>query len=139
MDIRARAYPNGFELPALTKQLTLESFHAFEEVMPRPRNLHNDEQLAKESGLGATVGSGTMVMSFLDQLMQSSFGDRWHRTGKSRIYLLRPLLAGDTLVMRAKVCGRLPEAGGTRIVFDVTAHGDGEKLISTGTSSVVVP
>ncbi len=57
----------GYELPTVSKEITLEKMRAYS-GWPR-RNIHTDDEVARRAGLPRAVCQGTQHMNYLSEVL----------------------------------------------------------------------
>jgi acyl dehydratase len=142
--VATHSYAAGVELGPLRKGLTQGQIADFEAssatMMEREllRNIHNDPDLALESGLASPIASGMMSVSFLNQLLIGAFGGAWTRGGRLAVSFIRSLHAGDEAVARATVTSVESGNGGTRLELEVWCENQDGERVTTGTAALTL-
>jgi acyl dehydratase len=137
-------YAAGVELGPLRKGLTQGQIADFEAssatMMERKllRNIHNDPDLALESGLTRPIASGMMSVSFLNQLLIGEFGDGWTHGGRLAVSFIRSLHAGDEAAARARVTSVRRGAEGTRLELEIWCENQDGDRVTTGTATLTL-
>jgi acyl dehydratase len=86
-----------------------------------PGNIHSDLEVARRTGLDATIAQGMMTLAYASELMTQVCGPAWLEQGEISVKFTKPVFAGDTVVVRAE-----PREGG----FEVSAtNQDGDTLM----------
>jgi len=140
--VATRSYAAGVELGPLRKALTQAQIADFEAssatMMEREllRNIHNDPDLALESGLTRPIASGMMSVSFLNQLLIGEFGDGWTHGGRLAVSFIRSLHAGDEAVARATVTSVESGAQGTQLELEIWCENRAGDRVTTGTAAL---
>ncbi len=128
------AWAVGDELPPLLKELTLERLIAYGGPA---KNLHSDLAAARAEGFPSVVAWGMLSVSFVSELLGSHFGLGWARGGRLSVSLVKPLFAGDTVAVRARVSGVEAEGDAVRYAFDIWCeNGRGDRVLA-GTASAL--
>jgi acyl dehydratase len=98
------------------------------------RNLHTDEEKAREAGLPAMIASGTQSEGLLIELMLDLFGEAWFGTGIVELKLPMSVFVGDTVTPRATVTeiDEVPE--GRRYSLEVWCEKQTGDRVLTGTA-----
>jgi acyl dehydratase len=142
--VATRSYAAGVELGPLRKALTQGQIADFEAssatMMEREllRNIHNDPDLALESGLARPIASGMMSVSFLNQLLIDEFGEGWTHGGRLAVSFVRSLHTGDEAVTRAIVTSVESGAEGTRLELEVWCENQDGERVTTGTAALAL-
>ena len=66
-----------------------------------PGNIHSDLEVAKRTGLDATIAQGMMTIAFASELMTQVCGAVWLERGEIAVKFTKPVYAGDTVTVRA--------------------------------------
>lgn len=133
----------GTELPPLVKHMKLENMRLFSggEGRAQKVNLHTDATAAqRDTGLKQPFASGRMPLGYACEMMSRFLGlDTFNRTGRIDFKFVKPVMPGDTITVRGRVCEleELPE--GTRVTVDISCENQNGEKISVGTGSGVVP
>ena len=67
-----------------------------------PGNIHSDLEVAKRTGLDATIAQGMMTIAFASELMTRVRGPEWLKRGEIAVKFTKPVYAGDTVTVRAE-------------------------------------
>ncbi len=81
----------------LTKHVTQDDMT----VYSGPGNIHSDLEVAKRTGLDATIAQGMMTLAFASELMTQVCGTAWLERGEIAVKFTKPVYAGDTVTIRA--------------------------------------
>ncbi|MDP6782289.1 MAG: MaoC family dehydratase [Dehalococcoidia bacterium] len=127
----------GYELPTVSKEITLEKMRAYS-GWPR-RNIHTDDEVARQAGLPRAVCQGTQHMTYLSEVLKRFFGEHWMRGGKLSITFIGLVMPGDVVTPRAIVREKVPEGEGRCLNLEVWVENQrGEKVV-VGTASATMP
>ncbi|MEX2537742.1 MAG: MaoC family dehydratase [Actinomycetota bacterium] len=66
-----------------------------------PGNIHSDIEVAKRTGLDATIAQGVMTLAFASELMTRIHGSHWLERGEIEVKFTKPVFADDTVTIRA--------------------------------------
>ena len=122
-----RALAVGDELPPLVKELTLERLIAYGGPA---KNLHSDLEAARAEGFPSVVAWGMLSVAFVSELLGARFGLGWARGGRLSVSLVKPVFAGNTVAVRARVTSAEAADAGWRYGFDVWCETEtGEKVL----------
>jgi acyl dehydratase len=66
-----------------------------------PGNIHSDLDVAKRTGLDATIAQGMMTLAFASELMSHVCGAKWLERGELDVKFTKPVVAGDTVTVTA--------------------------------------
>lgn len=67
-----------------------------------PGNIHSDIEVARRTGLDATIAQGMMTLAFASELMTAVCGPSWLERGEIEVKFTKPVYAGDTVTVRAE-------------------------------------
>lgn len=133
----------GTILSGPTKRITLSNIRDFEKCsallwdQDPGDNLHTSEAKARSAGFDRPIASGMMSVSYLDELLTTTFGARWTQSGNLSLAFIAPARAGDEVRAMAEISERAREPGGYVTSLTVWCErGDGTKT-SAGTASLL--
>jgi acyl dehydratase len=105
-----------------------------------PSIFTDPETAEKTLGMGRTVASGRMTLSFAVETLRRFFGERiYNHTGIADLRFIRPTRAGDTVTVRGKVTSITSEANGSRIAVELTVQNGNGETTAVGGGSAIVP
>jgi acyl dehydratase len=81
----------------LTKEVTQDDMTRYS----GPDNIHSDVEVAKRTGLDATVAQGMMVLAYASELLTAIHGAAWLEGGEIEVKFIGLVFAGDTITVRA--------------------------------------
>ena len=91
-------------LGPLVRSMTHEAMVLYEP--PGEKNLHTDDEVARQAGLPAAIATGTLFLAYVFDLLHRSYGDA-SRVGTSLDVRIRlPVFAGDRVETTADVLSR---------------------------------
>lgn len=82
----------------LTKHVTQDDMTLYS----GPGNIHSDIEVAKRTGLDATIAQGMMTLAFASELMTRIHGPAWLERGDISVKFTKPVFADDTVTIRAQ-------------------------------------
>jgi acyl dehydratase len=132
----------GMDVPGVRKTIAQENINLFEAsgAHEGPSMFTDPEAAQKMLGMGRTVASGRVTLSFAVETLRRFFGARiYNHTGMVDLRFLRPTRAGDTVTVRGKVASITSEANGSRIAVELTAQNQNGETTAIGRGSAVVP
>ena len=132
----------GMEVPPVSKTLTQAQITLFEAggAHEGPSIFTDPETAEKTLGMGRTVASGRMTLSFAVETLRRFFGERiYNHTGIADLRFIRPTRAGDTVTVRGKVTSITSEANGSRIAVELTVQNGNGETTAVGGGSAIVP
>jgi acyl dehydratase len=125
----------GDILGELSRQLTFEMSRAF---CGLEVNFHTDRALAQARGYPDVVIAGPQIICLISELATRVFGAGYFKGGKLSVNLLRPVLAGEALVVKAARHREVADAGRKRLEAVIWCeNGAGEKVAAGLASSFV--
>ena len=127
----------GFELPTVSKEITLEKMRAYS-GWPR-RNIHTDDEVARQAGLPRAICQGTQHLTYLSEVLKRFFGENWVRGGKLTVTFIGLVMPGDVVTPRAIVREKVTEGDSGRLNLEVWVENQrGEKVV-VGAASAPIP
>lgn len=127
----------GTELPVLTKTISQRQIDAYSGV--RPYSIHTDPEWARKKGFAAPLAQALMSTAYVSQLLVDALGEGFVRGGRVSVAFIKPVLAGDTLRVHARVSGVEPDGDRTRVTFECWCENqDGIKTMA-GSASGLMP
>ena len=101
----------------LTKHVTQDDMTLYS----GPGNIHSDLEVAKRTGLDATIPQGMMTLAYASELMTRVRGPEWLERGEIDVKFTKPVYAGDTVTLQAEDRGSHYEV--------IALNQDGEALM----------
>lgn len=137
MTIATKDTEVGYELPALSRLVTLETSQVYS-GWPQRRNLHTDEEIARKSGFPTVVMEGMLGVSYLSEMLTNFIREGWVKGGKLKVNFIRPVIPPNRLTAKAIVRDKVAEGPAVRLILDIWVENEkGEKVI-VGTASGLV-
>ena len=90
-----------------------------------PGNIHSDVEVARRTGLDATIAQGMMTLAFASELMTEVCGPDWIERGNISVKFTKPVYAGDTVTVRAT---------GSSDTYEVTATNQDDEVLMVGSA-----
>jgi acyl dehydratase len=81
----------------LTKHVTQDDMTLYS----GPGNIHSDIDVARRTGLDATIAQGMQTLAFASELMTRVCGREWIERGAISVKFIKPVLAEDDVTVRA--------------------------------------
>ena len=125
----------GSVIPPICKKITPEQMFVFSVGVP---NIHTDRTIASQIGLPTPIAQGLMSTSYLSELLADFFGFGWFESGWTSHAFIRPVSAGDTITVQAKIQDKREEENGTRVFLEVWCHNQLGDLTTVGRASALV-
>ncbi len=121
--------PTGELLGSLERTVTLEMCGEF---FHGSRSYHTDEKQSQALGFRDVVVGGRMTMGYIGELLESTLGERWARSGRLLVKFTNVLWPNERIVARVLDCGATTD--GRRSVFGWVEKSDGVTvLVAEGT------
>lgn len=105
----------------LTKHVTQDDMTLYS----GPGNIHSDLEVAKRTGLDATIAQGMMTLAYASELMTRVCGARWLENGEISVKFTKAVYAEDVVTVRAE-----PSDDG----YDVVATNQNGETLMVGTA-----
>ncbi len=128
----------GYELVAITREITLGNMRAYE-GWPERKNLHCDDETAQQAGLPRAVCRGNMLLSYVSEMLCNVFGQYWLKGGKLSINFLVPVFYGDTATARGRVAQRTGADSDISFIIEVSVENRRGEKAAAGTATLKVP
>ena len=132
---------SGDTIPSVTKSITEESILEFESTGILDReNIHNNPELAaKRLGTTYTLASGRMSITFASESLRKFFGPEvFNHTGTVNLKFLRPVKAGDTIIVTGAVSGSEQTDGGTKVSVNLFCDNQDGNRTAVGIGTAVI-
>jgi acyl dehydratase len=98
-------------------------------------NTHTDIRVAQAAGFATALAQGMMETCWMSQMLAEFFGPSWDQGGWIRTNYLRPVLAGDTITLRAV----LTEIGADTAELEVWAENQHQQMTAAGWARCRLP
>jgi acyl dehydratase len=123
----------GDTLPVLKK-----TAHA--EIDPNARNVIHTDDFAKDFGMRGALVPGSVLLSYVLEMLYNFFGPDWLNHGKIQVsFLGGGAVNGDQLTARGVVTSLEETGEGLRIHLEVDMDNQDHKKILAGTASCLLP
>jgi acyl dehydratase len=120
----------GTGLTPLRKEITFEQMAVFSRIGEFVRNIHNDLDRARATGLALPILQGQQQVCYLAERAAAAFGAAWFTSGWLRVKFLRPVYAFDVIEIAGAVHHVDASETGTTIDLDMWVRG-GDGSLST--------
>jgi len=101
-------------MSSITKHVTQDDMSLYS----GPGNIHSDLEVARRTGLDATIAQGMQTLAFASELMTNVHGSAWLERGRISVTFTKPVFSGDTVTVEAT------EADGGHEITARNQHGD---------------
>ena len=124
MEKVARILRVGEEIPGLTKT-------AFMPIDPEARNVIHTDDYAKRFGLRGALVGGSILLSYVLEMLYNYFGQKWLYHGKINVsFIGGGAINGDVLTAHGLVTSTEQEETGTRLNLDIWMENQtGDKIV----------
>jgi acyl dehydratase len=95
-----------------------------------PGNIHSDIEVAKRTGLDATIAQGMQTLAFASELMTKICGTDWLERGEISVKFIKPVLADDDVTVTA-----VESVDG----YEVEARNQKDDVLMVGTARLSLP
>ena len=132
---------SGDTIPSVTKSITEESILEFESTGILDReNIHNNPELAATRlGTTYTLSSGRMCTPSASESLRKFFGPEvFNHTGTVNLKFLRPVKAGDTIIVTGAVSGSEQTDGGTKVSVNLFCDNQDGNRTAVGIGTAVI-
>lgn len=65
-------------------------------------NIHSDLEVARRTGLDATIAQGMMTLAYASELLTKIHGAAWLERGEISVKFVAPVYAGDAVTVRVE-------------------------------------
>ena len=128
----------GSVLPSVEKSITQERVDDYADASGDFNPIHLDHEFAAETRFGRTIAHGMLVAASISEMMTSSFGLDWHRSGGMKLRFKAPVFPGDTATAFGEVKAVSDAESDREVVCTVGVRRQtGEEAI-TGEARVIV-
>jgi acyl dehydratase len=114
----------GTGLTALRKEVTFEQMAVFSRIGEFVRNIHNDLDKARETGLSVPILQGQQQVCYLAERAATAFGAAWFTGGWLKVKFLRPVSAFDMI----EIAGAVRDVDDDGVALDMWVRGADGKL-----------
>ena len=128
----------GYELPPITKKITLDKMRAYE-GWPEVKNIHSDDEVARRLGLPGVICRGNLFLSYVSEMICNVFGQYWLKGGKLSANLLGPVFPGDTVTAKGKIVQKTKEGSDISFNIEVWVENQRGEKVAVGSASLKVP
>jgi 3-hydroxybutyryl-CoA dehydratase len=128
----------GMSLPVVQRTITQEKINRYAEASGDFNPIHINEEFARKTPAGGTIAHGMLVLAYISQLMTSSFGQSWLRSGTLGVRFRAPARPGDVLTVSGKVVRVEDVEDKRQITCDVLCANQNNEVIINGEAKVRV-
>lgn len=98
------------------------------------KNVHTDDEFARNCGLPGRAASGAMVQGYVVDFLADLFGIDWLGNGSFNLKFVAPVQIGDSVVPRARCTGAMDEVGRTRYDVELVCENQSGDVVAAGTA-----
>jgi acyl dehydratase len=118
----------GTGLAPLRKEITFEQMAVFSRIGEFVRNIHNDLEKARATGLVVPILQGQQQVCYLAERAATAFGVAWFTGGWLKVKFLRPVYAFDVIEIAGAVRQVAADERGPMIDVDMWVRGADGRL-----------
>lgn len=119
----------------LVKPCDLAQIAVFSGIGLGRYNTHTDIRVAQAAGFATALAQGMMETCWISQMLAEFFGPAWDHGGWIKTNYLRPVLAGDTITLRAV----LTEISSETAELEVWAENQNKQMTAAGWARCRLP
>jgi Acyl dehydratase len=119
----------------LVKPCDLAQIAVFSGIGLGRYNTHTDIRVAQAAGFATALAQGMMETCWMSQMLAGFFGPAWDHGGWIKTNYLRPVLAGETITLRAV----LTEIGAETAELEVWAENQNKQMTAAGWARCRLP
>ena len=127
----------GSELPALTREITLDDMRLFE-GWPKVKNLHTDDDEARKLGLPRALARAHHYLAYVTEILCNVFGEHWLKTGKMSVNMMVPVFPGDVMTASGKITAVNKTDKSTVYDLEINVLNQKNEKAAGGTATVTV-
>ena len=126
----------GDTLPELHKQVTQEQIGRYARASGDFNPIHLDPEFAGQSSFGRIVAHGMLILSFLSEMLTTSFGQSWLENGRLKIRFRSPVYPGDVGTAFGSVTKVTETDEGHRVVCVIGCRNQNGEAVISGEASL---
>ncbi|MCF8033228.1 MAG: MaoC family dehydratase [Desulfarculaceae bacterium] len=127
----------GSKLGPEKMEMTLEKMRTYEN-WPAVKNVHCDEQVAKEVGFSQPICRAVMFSAAADKMLYSTFGPAVLTGNKLSLKYLKAMLPGDTCVAHGEVKSVTEIPGHINYSIDIWLENQDQEKVASGEAEVSI-
>jgi acyl dehydratase len=127
----------GFDLPAVKREMTLENMRIYE-GWPAVKNLHSDDDEARKLGLPKALARAHHYLAYATEVLCNVFGEHWLKTGKLSANMMVPVFPGDIMTASGKIVQKVTEKDETTYTVEILIANQKNEKAAAGTATVTV-
>jgi 3-hydroxybutyryl-CoA dehydratase len=109
----------GTNLPELKRMVTQEHINLYAAASGDFNPIHVDHEFARQTPLGGTIAHGMLILAYISEFMENSFGQAWLTGGSLSARFKTPARPGDTIAVSGQVTEVQREGGFLSVNCDV--------------------
>ena len=132
MVVQTEATEVGFELPAVSKNLTFDKIHAYSGRFggQHLKTIHTDRDAAKELGFPDVLCQGTMMLNYASEMLFNIYREHWINNSKINVAFIKPVLPGEVITAKGIVRERDAVDSAIEAKLEIWIENkDGEKVM----------
>ncbi len=100
--------------------------------------IHVDVNYAKQMPFGSTIAHGMLVLSYISEMMLSTFGSQWLSTGWLSVRFKSPALSGKQVKVEGRIRSVERMDKRSKIICDVACRDEASNPIIIGEAGVTM-
>ena len=126
----------GLVLVGRPKRVTLQHMRLFS-GWPN-KNIHTDEEVARNAGLVAPIASATQNMGHICEFMIDYFGVGWLSNGYLQLAFVRPIYPDYVVTVKGKIVRREQAGNEVRYGLDIWAETESGVVVTVGSAQATM-
>jgi len=128
----APTYSVGQELPAISRQITLDKISRYADASGDHNPLHVDPEFAAATRFGGPIAHGMLVLAYVSEALTAAFGEEWLGSGRIKARFRGPARPGDTLTVR----GHVVKVDGSLVTCVIEARNQADEVLISADAQV---
>ena len=131
----------GDEIPEITHPLGREEIRRYNRYAAGGEdtlNIHTDDETARRAGLPRALATGRHPVSFISERLVDIFGSGFLAGGEIEVAFVKPIFPDTAVRTHILVREIRPEAGGRRVLMDVSLIDQDGTPVTVGTASALI-
>ena len=125
-------------LASLVRTPTQERIDLYARMSGDYNPIHVDANYARETPFAGTIAHGMLVLSYISEMMLSTFGSQWFSTGWFSIRFKSPARSGKQVKVEGRVRSVERMNGQLKVVCNVACRDEAGDSIIVGEAGVTV-
>ena len=125
-------------LTPLVRTPTQERINLYARMSGDYNPIHVDADHARQTSFGGTIAHGMLVLSYISEMMLSTFGSHWISTGWLSLRFREPAHSGKQVKVEGRIRSVEPMDKQLKVICDVTCRDESGNSIITGEAGVTI-